>query len=276
MQILSLSKLYALVLVLGAVSVVVEAGPTPKKTTASAPAPATNAKPNKSPAKPNTKLTHRVCKARNPISKYKPPKKKTAKSSTTATSNAGKRKRFEVVPRAYTPANPSGKIKLYHGAEKDFGELDFGKSSQAGDFSNGPSFYLTDRERAALQFDCLADAVFFGEPEEIAAAEMHVIEYEWDGTGADIHKFTGLSDPDWEGYQKYVGDCKDKNEKYQKILDSDMVAGPMRKPEDIERKMTSNFWQYVIMNPEAAKKHLKRIGVKKLKCDPQGRSGDFD
>ncbi|KAG5652738.1 hypothetical protein H0H81_003937 [Sphagnurus paluster] len=106
-----------------------------------------------------------------------------------------------VFPLTWTHPNPAGKIRLYHGAEKDIpgGHVNLALSSQAGDFSNRPSFYLTDRPRAALQFACLADSVFYGDPEQIVAAEMWIIEYEWDGGGANIHTFSGTNDPAWKG-----------------------------------------------------------------------------
>jgi len=295
MQIISLSKVYTLLLVLGAVALVAEAGPTPKKP--ATPAPATKGKTSSS-------LTNRVChplgkgfsKYRKPIpagKKEKPPKGGAAgatngstKSSTKAPAAAVPAKKIkrdaefegsELVTRAYTPAKASGTIKLYHGAEADLtGKVDLTKGSQGGDFG-GPAFYMTDRERAALQFACLSNSVFYQDTqEEIDNTYMHVIEYEWTGAGANIHTFTGTSDADWKPFQDWAITCSAKNDKYEKIYNSDMIVGPMQKEEDIQRKITSNFWQYVVMNQAAADKHLKRIGSKKLKCEPNGRGGNFD
>jgi len=286
MQIISLSKLYTLLLVMGAVILVVEAGPTPKKPASAAPV-------AKSPAKAApSNLTNRVC---HPLgkgfSKYKPipagkkekpPGKGAAKGATKPPAAQGKKiKRtvdFEApeLVRRYTPAKATGKIKLYHGAEADIGKVDLTKGSQGGDFG-GPAFYMTDREQAALQFACLSNSVFYADTQaEIDSTEMVVIEYEWNGAGANIHTFTGTSDADWKGFQDWAVSCSGKNDKYQTIYNSDMIVGPMRKPEDIQRGMTSNFWQYVVMNQAAADKHLKRIGSKKLKCEPAGRGGEIN
>ncbi|KAG5641313.1 hypothetical protein DXG03_005534 [Asterophora parasitica] len=303
MQLISSSKLYALVFVLSAVTLAVEAGPVPVKKAVAPPATKGNGATGTSPPKTSS-LHHNVCKPRKGPVKYKPipkgkkefPRKGQAGAATgkpaagsvqkgppaASKPKEGKKKRAdfsdeaELFARAYTPAQATGKIKLYHGAEQDITAVDLSKSSQGGDFSNGPSFYLTDRERAALQFACLSNSVFYLDTQaEIDAAEMYVIEFEWDGAGANIHTFTGTGDADWKGYQEWIEKC-DTNDKYSKIHDKDMVVGPMQKEIDQIRGITNNFWQYVVMNADAAKTHLRRVGSKKLKCEPQGRGGNFD
>ncbi|KAG5652737.1 hypothetical protein H0H81_003936 [Sphagnurus paluster] len=253
-------KLSALIFLLCVATAVVEAGPTPVKT------------PFKGTAARN------VCTPRQPRSKYTKPipkgKKETVMTGRTsskagagaglAVKKSGKKRSLEesssaLVPRTFTHPNAATKIRLFHGARSDIaGKVDLARASKAGDFSNKPSFYLTDREKAALQFICLDDATWYGTKEEIAAAEMYVIDY-------------------------------------QAIHDSDMVVGPMQKPEgarraflissrtplmhvrtDVIRGVTDNFYQYVVMNQAAADARLTRIGVKKLKCDPEGQKGNFD
>jgi len=289
MQLVSLSKLYTLLLVIGAVTLVVEAGPTPKKP--ATPAPAVNA--NKSPTKTTKPGPNRVCHPLpNSFSKYKPAKGKgTGKGTDRGTGRSAaappvtpkttkiKRsdiERSELIARAYTPKAATGKVRLFHGTEDDFTQVKI--NTQGGDFG-GPAFYMTDRKRAALQFACLHNSVPFIEDEaERKATKMWVNEYEWDGTGATIHTFTGIDDPDWKGYQKWAESCKNPtpNEKFQAIFNSDMIVGPMRGDMDISRGMTANFWQNVVMGQPAVDKHLKYIDRTELLCEPEGMPGNFD
>jgi len=193
------------------------------------------------------------------------PRAKSASPVNAAPKAAPKKHRRAVTPEqhlAIRNGHPSakGSITLYHGTPTDFAEPAFGDGNSMGDFHFGKkAFYMTDTIKAAAQYACLSWCMA---PED----EAIVIEYKWDGSN-NIHEFTGLTDPNWKGYQAWVAaDGKPANAEYAKIHTQDMVTGPMRSAGDIINGFYPDFWQYTLMSATAATSKLHRIAVHKVQC----------
>ncbi|KAG5645613.1 hypothetical protein DXG03_005604 [Asterophora parasitica] len=310
MPLFAFSKLSALVLALSVVSLLVEGAPVAVKNIAtdSSPIPRTSleardslqtclqrrgpehrwpSKKTVAAAKPGAPLRpRRTCTGKpgapkagttKPAAQPSPTKKDGKKKRTILSDDAG------LEARAYTPATASEKVMLYHGTLTEFAKVDLSRSFKAGDFSTMPAFYLTDRKNAALQFACLTLK---------HSGEVYVMEYEWNGVGANTHTFAGTSDPDWAPYQRWVEECGAYQgdpatyaathddamacfEDFPEIHAKDMVSGPMQAAGDIKRGITNNFWQYAVMKQTVADTRLVRKGVSKLKCAAV-KPGNFD
>ncbi|KAG6835044.1 hypothetical protein H0H93_005331 [Arthromyces matolae] len=176
----------------------------------------------------------------------------------------------ELYPR--TRPSPSGKVNLYHGTTedraKDFEHFDITKAPKSGDFhfdKNG--FYMTEQLDHALEYACKSWCLT---PDETAV----VIKFEWEGS-TNTHQFHE-QDQKWKDYQKWTKDGSEGNHQahaeFDKIHNSDMVAGPMRSEGDILNGISEDFYQYVLTNPDAAHK-LKMVGKEPHKCGKHGYTG---
>ncbi|KAG5646160.1 hypothetical protein DXG03_004213 [Asterophora parasitica] len=262
-----LSSVLSTLLVLGVVSLVVEAAPVIGNGTAvtastghsaaKGGAKASNTKNMKSrkPRKCTSKLRSKSKSTSNgkALNGGKGARPTVAKSNKPRPKEAQKMKKVkrapqlvndtEIVARDYIHADPRGEIFLYHGTlinESINSEHDchtFG----GGDFSENNAFYLTDRYDAALQYACLA----IDNPPRYLAPEVY--------------------DPEDE---ELLLEAK-------KLLKQN--KSPMRADSDVTNKITSNFWQYVILQDSAQDMWLKAVDLPKepVHCS-NAKVGDFD
>ncbi|KAG6824703.1 hypothetical protein H0H93_001634, partial [Arthromyces matolae] len=139
-------------------------------------------------------------------------------------------------------------MKLYHGTANpdDFQTFSMeGRRKGDGDFHfKKAAFYTTDYEENAIEYACKSECLgatakvtvigMFPFPDFVrfrTKVYMCNLEFDWEGS-ENVHMFSGLKDADWAAYQEWVRNASEDNhtphEKFDKIHNMDMVAGPMQ------------------------------------------------